>query len=117
MLIRSEASDASADRANNLFSEQRAASLTRHSPADRQRHELANSRVAEPAMVGQRPTAQQLGQHCECLVGEVLIDERFLSGERLGRTARRLFMLLAFRGHDWVEFGNRRQTMLLLSVR
>jgi hypothetical protein len=39
--------------------------------------------------------AQQLGQHCQRLAREVLIDEWFRSGEGFGCTAGRLIILFS----------------------
>jgi hypothetical protein len=52
---------------------------------DRQRHELSCRQVAESAPIRNRAMAQQLGQHGQRLVGEILVDERFLSAEVLSR--------------------------------
>ena len=47
---------------------------------DRQRHELPGRQVAEPALIRNRAMAQQLCQHAQRLVGEILVDEGFLPG-------------------------------------
>ena len=47
---------------------------------DRQRHELPSGQVVEPALIRQKAMAQQLCEHAQGLVGEILVDERFLSG-------------------------------------
>src|SRR5271157_3121268 len=54
---------------------------------DRQRHELSGHQVAESALVRNRAMPQQLGQHGQGLVGEILVDEGFLPGQSLGCTA------------------------------
>ena len=46
----------------------------------RQRHELPGHQVAESAVIRNRAMAQQLCEHAQSLVGEVLVDERFLPG-------------------------------------
>ena len=57
--------------------------------------------------------AQQLGEHAQRLVGEILVDEGFLSGQRLRRTARRLIVILSTsRGNFREEFCHSRQAPL-----
>ena len=46
---------------------------------DRQRHELPVHQVAESALIGNGAMPQQLCEHAQSLVGEILVDERFLS--------------------------------------
>ena len=47
---------------------------------DRQRHELPGHKVAESALIRNRAVAQQLCEHAQSLVGQILVDERFLPG-------------------------------------
>ena len=47
---------------------------------DRQRHELPGHQVAESALIRNRAMAQQLCEHAQGLVGEILVDEGFLPG-------------------------------------
>jgi len=53
-------------------------------PTNWQRRQLASRQVAETALKRNRAMAEQLGQHSQRLVGEILIDEGFLPGQSLG---------------------------------
>jgi len=53
--------------------------------ANRKRHKLSGRKVAEPALIRNRTMAQQLCEHAQSLVGEILVDQRFLSAEGLSR--------------------------------
>ena len=47
---------------------------------DRQRHELPGHQIAESALIRNGAVAQQLGQHAQSLIGQILVDEGFLPG-------------------------------------
>ena len=47
---------------------------------DRQRHELSGHQVAESALIRNRAMAQQLCEHAQGLVRQILVDEGFLPG-------------------------------------
>jgi hypothetical protein len=47
---------------------------------DRQRHELPSHKVAESALIRNRAMAQQLCEHAQGLVRQILVDEGFLPG-------------------------------------
>src|ERR1039458_8399022 len=49
------------------------------------RPKLPSSQIAEPALIRHRAMAQQLCEHAQSLVGEILVDERFLSADGLSR--------------------------------
>src|SRR5271166_3638913 len=71
--------------------------------ANRHGHNLPGRQVAESALIRNRAMAQQLRQHSQSLVGEILVDEGFLSGQRLGCAARRLVIFFfAARENLWV---------------
>jgi hypothetical protein len=52
----------------------------RRNRVNQQRRQLSGRQVAEPTLLGQCAMPQQLGQHGQRLVGEILVDEGFLSG-------------------------------------
>ena len=53
------------------------------SSVDRHCHNVSGCQVAEPALIRSRSMAQQLCQHSQSLVGEILVDEGFLPGQSL----------------------------------
>ncbi len=52
----------------------------RRNRANQQRRQLPGRQVAEPTLIRQSAMPQQLGEHAQRLVGEILVDEGFLSG-------------------------------------
>ena len=46
----------------------------------RRGHKLPSSQIAESTLIGDSAMAQQLGQHGQRLVGEILVDEGVLPG-------------------------------------
>ena len=46
--------------------------------SDRDGHNLSVDEITESTLVQQRAVAQQLGQHGQRLVGEILVDKGFL---------------------------------------
>ena len=61
--------------------------------------------------------AEQLREHAQGLVSEVLVDEGFLPGQRFGRAARWLIVILsAWCGDFWEKLLHRRQALLLLLI-
>ena len=56
---------------------------------------------------------QQLGEHAQSLVGEILVDEGFLPGQSLCRAAGGLVVVFLARcGNFREKLGHRRQTAL-----
>ena len=51
----------------------------RRNRANQQRRHLSGRQVAEPTLIRQCAMPQQLGEHAQSLVGETLVDQRFLS--------------------------------------
>ena len=47
----------------------------RRNRANQQRRHLAGRQVAEPTLIRQCAMPQQLGEHAQSLVGEILVDE------------------------------------------
>ena len=61
---------------------------------DRYWHNVSGCQVAEPTMVRSRAMTQQLGQHAQSLVGEILVDEGLLPSQSLCCTAGGLVVFL-----------------------
>ena len=62
--------------------------------------------------------AEQLTQHSQRLVSQVLIDEWFLAGQRFGRTARGLIVVfLVYRENLRVQLGDSRKPISSFPVR
>ena len=52
----------------------------RRNRANQQRRHLSGRQVAEPTLIRQCAMPQQLGEHAQSLVGQILVDEGFLPG-------------------------------------
>jgi hypothetical protein len=65
----------------------------------------------------QKAMAQQLCKHAQSLVGEILVDEGFLSGQSLCRTAGGLVIVfLVSLENLWVQLGHRGKAIFFLPV-
>jgi hypothetical protein len=51
--------------------------------SNRSGHKLAGRQVTESTLIRQRAMAQQLCEYAQRLIGEILVDEGFLPGQRL----------------------------------
>lgn len=68
-------------------------------------------------MIRNRATAKQLCEHPQCLVGEILVEKRFLSGESFRGTARRLIVLVSLSRDDlWAQLSDGREAIHLLFI-
>jgi len=85
----------------------------RRNRANQQRRHLPGHQVAESTLIRNSAMAQQLCEHPQSLIGEILIDEGFLSGQSLSSAARWLIVVFLARCGDLREkLGNCRQAEL-----